>query len=288
MLSKTQIIAGVGLLLTGATVLSYSLKQRWPARIPLVPPQRFRAWWFIVAGLLLTHQFGRNPVWGNVPNILSFGLLSCLAMRQFMAHLRTPISRRTRMVCYLACVAQYYWVYIEWYGFFVVFIPVFMFLYLPASGSFTKDTAAPMSEVACLHWALMMAVFCLSHAAFLLTFIGGQGLLFFVVLLTEVADAVRLLLARTPRGQSWSPVLSSLTAIAVAWVVAPAFTPLHEEHIVLAGLVLGVAGSIGHANTQAFRSELNIEYGGALERIESLAYTAPIFFHGYRYFDYPM
>lgn len=288
MMSKTQIIAGVGLLLLGATVLSQSLKKRYPDRIPLVPPQRFRAWWFIVLGLTMTHHLGSNPKLGNIPNLVSFALLSSLAMRQFMANLKTPLSKRTKFVCYLAVLLQYYWVYTEWYGFFVVFIPVFMFLYLPASGSFEKESATPVSEMASLHWAMMVAVFCLSHAAFLLDFPRGQGLLFFVVLLTEVADAVRLLLARNPAGQTWSPVLSSLTAIAVAWIVAPVFTPLSKEHIILAGLVLGVAGSIGNANIASISEEMGIERGGALERIESLAYTAPIFLHGYRYFDYPL
>lgn len=288
MMTKTQILTFVGLVLTGATIVSVSLKSRYPDRVPLVPLQRFRAWWLIVGGLLFTHNFGSHSTLGPLPNILAFAGLSLLATRQFLKHFKTPLSRRTKVVCYLAALAQYYWVYTQWYGFFVVFIPVFMFLYLPASGSTKQEGAASMTEMATLHWVLMTAVFCLSHASFLVVLPHGQGLLFFVVLLTEVADAVRMLLARNPLGKTWSPVLSSIAAIGVAWVVAPVFTPLRDEHIILAGLVLGVAGSIGHANMASLSKELDIQRGGALERIESLAYTAPIFFHGYRYFDYPL
>jgi phosphatidate cytidylyltransferase len=288
MLSKTQILAGVGLLLIGATILTISLKQRYPKRIPLVPPQRFRAWWFIVAGLVAANILGSNPKLGALPQLIGFGVLSLLATRQFLAHLKTPPTRHTKLVCYLAVLLQYYWIYVHWYGFFVVFIPVFMFLYLPVSGSFRKGADSPLMEAAALHWVLMTAVFCLSHAAFLLIFPHGRGLLFFVVLITEVADAARMLLARNELGRKYSPFFSSATAIAVAWVVAPAFTPLTPEHTVLAGLVLGVAGSIGNGNLSRISEEMGIERGGPLERIESLAYTAPIFLHGYRYFDYPI
>lgn len=286
-LSKTQILAIVGLTLVTSTVISYALKSKDPERVPLVPPQRFRAWWMLVAGLVMAHVLGSNPKLGPIPQLLGFAMLSVLATRQFLTHLKNEPTRHTKVVCYLSAVLQYCWIYIHWYGFFVVFVPVFLFLYLPVSGSFREEADSPLLETASLHWVMMTAVFCLSHAAYLLILPGGKGLLFFVVLLTEVADAARMLLAPNPIGKKYSPLLSCLTAVTVAWVVGPAFTPLSQEHTLLAGLVLGVAGSIGHANISKLSEEMNIQRGGALERIESLAYTAPIFLHGYRYFDYP-
>lgn len=288
MLTKTQIIAIVGILLIAGTATSIALRQRYPDRTPLIPVQRFRAWWLIVAGLIFTHIMGTNPVIGSIPKLLSFAVLSLLALRQFLANLEDKPPKHTVWVCYIAVLLQYYWVYIHWYGFFVVFIPVFMFLYLPVTGSFQKESESTLMSAAALHWIMMTVVFCLSHAAFLVIYPGGHGLLFFVVLLTEVADAARMLLARNELGRKLSPLLSCATALAVAFFVAPAFTPLTREHTLLAGLVLGVAGSIGHNNVTRISQEMGIERGGALERIESLAYTAPIFLHGYRYFDYPI
>lgn len=242
----------------------------------------------IVAGLLVSHLLGTNPHLGPLPQLLGFTALSLLALYQFMSHLPQTPSVHTRFVCYVAVLLQYYWVYIHWYGFFVVFIPVFLFLYLPVSDKLGPTTTSPILNLASLHWSMMTCVFCLSHAAYLLILPAGPGLLFFVVLLTEVSDAVRMLLARNPAVKKLSPLLSCLTAVVVAVTVAPAFTPLTTEHTILAGIVLGLAGSIGHGNVSAISQELNIERGGALERIESLAYTAPIFLHGYRYFDYPL
>ena len=288
MLTKTQIIAIVGIFLIAGTAVSIALKQRYPDRLPLIPVQRFRAWWFIVMGLVFTHIMGNNPHLGVVAKLCGFAILSILALHQFLSKLEDRPPKHTIWVCYVAVLLQYYWVYTHWYGFFVVFIPVFMFLYLPVTGSFQKESESTLMSTAALHWVMMTVVFCLSHAGFLVIYPGGQGLLFFVVLLTEVADVARMLLARNPMGRKLSPLLSCATALGVAVLVAPAFTPLTTEHTLLAGLVLGVAGSIGHSNIERISQEMGIDRGGALERIESMAYTAPIFLHGYRYFNYPI
>lgn len=241
----------------------------------------------IVAGLIATHFIGKNPTLGNLPQLLSFAGLSMLAMQQFFGRMKDRPSIHTQAVCYLAVICQYYWIHIHWYGFFVVFIPVFMFLYLPIGDNISPKRDSTIVRAATLHWVMMTTVFCLSHAAYLLILPQGRGLVFFVVLITEVADAVRMLLARNETARKLAPILSCVTAIITAVVVGPAFTPLTFEHTILAGFVLGVAGSIGHKNLSSFSDELGIEKDGALERIESLAYTAPIFLHGYHYFDYP-
>ena len=288
MLSETQIIVAVSLMLVVATTVTLGLRSRHPGRVPLVPPQRFLAWWLILAGLVITHILGSNPQYSFVPKVIGFTILSLLALRQFFSHLGTPLTRHTKIVCYLTAVAQYYLVFIKWYGFFVVFVPVFMFLYLPVSGMAKDKSSSPLLQLGAVHWILMTAIFCLSHAAYLAVLPNGPGLLSFVVIITELADAVRMLLARAKLHPAVSPILSVLTAILVAWIIGPAFTPLSFKHTMWAGLLLGIAGSIGYANISSLRKEIGIQQGGPLERVEALAYTAPIFLHAYRYLDYPV
>ena len=69
---------------------------------------------------------------------------------------------------YLAIPLQYYWVYTEWYGMFIVFIPVYMFLLLPVRMISIGQTEGFLRAAGMLHWSLMTMVFSLSHAAFLL------------------------------------------------------------------------------------------------------------------------
>jgi phosphatidate cytidylyltransferase len=272
---------GVGGLLIGATLAALAWTRWRPQADPLFPKQRLRAWWTMVVVFTLA------TAGGPTVTIAGFAFLSLVALREFLLHLPRRLTRRTRLFCYLAVLVQYWWIQSDWYGMFVVFIPVFLFLYLPTTDSFQGQTQAPLADQALLHWGLMTTVFCLSHAAYLMVLPRGPGLLFFVTVLTEIADSVRILLSRFSWGKQASPLLSTLAALVTALVLGPYLTPLSTLHAGLAGFVLGLAGTLGHANITAVSRELEVAPGGGLSRIESLAYTAPLFFHGYRYFYLP-
>lgn len=288
MLGKGQIIAAVGLLLVSTSLAAFYKRRRFPDRQPLIPNPRFFAWWMIVVGLVVTEYLASNPHWGEITRVVGFLILSLMALNKFFQHLPNQVRLAARIACYVAAVLQFYWVFIKWYGFFVVFVPVFLFLYLPASGMMKDESSSPLLQMGSVHWILMTAVFCLSHAAYIVMLPNGVELLFFVLMITELADAVRMVLARS---HVRAPVVASLSvamAVGVAWVVGPVFTPLSDFHILLAGLVLGIAGTVGFRNIQSLREELKIDPGSPLERVESLAYTAPLFLHAYRYFNYPL
>jgi phosphatidate cytidylyltransferase len=271
---------GIGLLLVGATLASLGFSRARPQAEPLFPRQRLRAWWTMVA------VFALASAGGPMVSIAGFAFLSLVALREYLLHLPRKLSRGTRQICYLAVLVQYWWVKSDWYGMFVVFIPIFLFLYLPTTRSFGGTSEAPLADQALLHWGLMTTVFCLSHAAYLMVLPRGPVLLFFVTVLTEIADSTRILLSRVTWARAATPFLSTLATVGTALVLAPS-TPLSGVHAGLAGFVLGLASTIGNANISAVTRELEVAPGGGLARIESLAYTAPLFFHGYRYFYLP-
>lgn len=272
------LLLSVGGLLVGATVAALVFARLRPESEPLFPIQRLRAWWMMVA------VFGLAFLGGPLVSIAGFAFLSLLALREFMLHLPRRLARSTRLLCYLLVLVQYWWVKIDWYGMFVVFIPVFVFLYLPTSGSFAGKGDAPLADQALLHWGMMTTVFCLSHAAYLMILPKGPALLFFVTMVTEVADSLRILGARFETGRRLAPLLCVVGALLTALSLGPYLTPMTPVHIALAGFVLGLGGAIGNANITAVSRELEVAPAGKLARIESLAYTAPLFFHGYRYF----
>lgn len=273
---------GTGALLVGATLASIAWGRWRPQSDPLFPKERLRAWWMMVL------VFALAILGGPTVSVVGFTFLSLIALKEFLHHLPRKLTRGTRLVCYLAVLVQYWWIETDWYGMFVVFIPIFLFLYLPTTESFTGPAASsPLSDQAMLHWGLMTTVFCLSHAAYLIVLPHGPGLLFYVTMVTEVADSTRILLARVSWGRHASPLLSSLAALGCALILGPLVTPLSAPHIALSGFVLGLAGTVGNANISSVCRELEVAPGGALGRIESIAYTAPLFFHGYRYFYLP-
>jgi phosphatidate cytidylyltransferase len=174
---------------------------------------------------------------------------------------------------------------------FIVFIPVFYFLYLPTR---LAGTVHSLRQSAQVQWGLMATVFCVSHAAYLLVLdtapVGGAGLMLYVMFLTEMGEAVRLLASAS---NARLLVVLGLS-LAVGGGLAPWVTPLIPVHGLLCGFVLGLGGEIGSHRLQELRLALHLEegplppgQGGGLIRVIALTYTAPLFFHGFRYFYLP-
>jgi len=217
------------------------------------------------------------------------------------------------LFAYLAIPIQYYWAAIDWYNMFLVFVPVWLFLFFPALMALRGETRGFLSAVGTLSWGLMLTVFCLSHMAMLLVsgevhnpVAGGVGLLFFLVVLTQFNDVAQYtwgkLLGRhkvTPQvspKKTWEGLVGGvLTTVALAAVIGPYLTPMDVLWSALAGLVLGVAGFLGDITISGMKRDLGVKdtgglipgHGGILDRVDSLTYAAPAFFHFFRYFFTP-
>ena len=272
---KTVLLVVAGLLVTVTLSLPLLRKLR-PTQDFSGFTARLKAWWMMAVSFVIIQRI--NPAL----SLLGFAGLSGLSLREVL-HRFDELPRSLRLVCYLTIPVQYYLVWISWYGMFIVFIPVYVFLYLPTRLTVEADS---IRRAATLHWGLMTTVFCVSHAAYLLKFPGGPGLLLFVMLLTEWGEALRLLVPAGPIRDG----LVVLTSVGGAWLLA-VLTPLSATHALLAGFVLGVAGEVGERRMQALRLALQLGegplkpgQGGGLLRILTLSFTAPLFLHGYRYF----
>lgn len=272
---KTVLLAVAGLLVA-VTLLSPGLRKLRPAQDFSGFTARLKAWWMMAISFVLIQRI--NPSL----SLVGFAGLSGMSLREVL-HRIDELPRSLRYLCYLTIPVQYYLIWIGWYGMFIVFIPVYIFLYLPTRLTVEADS---IRRAATLHWGLMTTVFCVSHAAYLLKFPGGPGLLLFVMLLTEWGEALRLLFP----GGAVRDALVVVSSIAAGWLLA-GLTPFSEVHSLLAGFVLGVAGEVGDRRMQALRLALRLGdgplkpgQGGGLLRILTLSFTAPVFLHGYRYF----
>src|SRR5215475_10716536 len=136
---------------------------------------------------------------GRTAMLVFFGLVSFLALKEYLSVIPTRrADRRVLLWAYLAIPVQYCWVGSQWYGMFVIFIPIYMFLFMPLPMLVIGETQGFLRAVGTLHWGLMATVFSLSHAAFLLVLppegspvAGGAGLLLFLLILTESNDVAQ-------------------------------------------------------------------------------------------------
>ena len=262
---------------------------------------RVRTWWQMVAVFLLALVVGRAV------SIAFFALLSFLALKEYFSLIPTRrVDRRVLFWAYLAIPFQFLWVGLEWYGMFLAFIPVFCFLLLPLRMLVIGETAGYLRAAGTIQWGLMTTVFSLSHAAFLLILrladdpgrVVGPGLVLFLVLLTQLNDVAQYLWGRSLGGppvapkvspnKTWAGFLGGLgTTTVLATILGPLLTPMAWPASLGAGLIIGLGGFVGDLNISALKRDLGIKdsgsllpgHGGILDRVDSLTYTAPLFFH---------
>jgi phosphatidate cytidylyltransferase len=298
-------LAGIFALLIAATATIRVLGALSPGLDTKELGQRMRSWWAMAAIFALAMVLSRTV------SLVFFAFVSFLALKEYLSLIPTRrADRRVLLFVYLAVPIQYYWVGIDWYGMFVIFIPVYMFLFLPLPMLVIGETRGFLRALGTLHWGLMAMVFSVSHAAFLLILpdsvnplAGGAGLLLFLVILTEGNDVAQYVSGKSfgrhkviplvSPNKTWEGVIGGIaTTTLLAGLLAPWLTPMAVVPSLIVGAFLGIAGFAGDVTISALKRDLGIKdsgsmlpgHGGVLDRLDSLTYTAPLFFHIIRYF----
>lgn len=299
--------AGIIILLILATLIIALLSLRHPDKNFDELRARLRSWWWM-AGIFIFAMLTSKIV-----SLCLLGFISFLAFKEYLSLIPTRrADRRVLFWAYLAIPIQYYWVGIAWYGLFIIFIPVYLFLFLPFRMVIIGETQGFLRAAGTLHWGLMTTVFSLSHAAYLLVLpeevnplAGGAGLLLFLVFLTEFNDISQYIwgkmlgkykiIPKVSPNKTWEGFLGGLmTTTLFAVIIAMWLTPLTILESLLAGLIIAVAGFFGDVSISALKRDLGIKdsgnllpgHGGILDRVDSLTYTAPLFFHFIYYLHY--
>jgi len=174
------LIIGLLVVLTTASIVAAILSARAPKPLSstLVNlTQRINAWWVMVALMTVAFFFGRYGM------TILFALISFASLREFVT--LTHTSRRDHWVLLgmfgIIIPFQYWLVWTAWYGLFVIFIPVYCFLLMPAITALHGDTERFLERIAAQQWAVMISVYCVSHVPALLTLnvpgFEGRGVL---------------------------------------------------------------------------------------------------------------
>lgn len=268
---------------------------------------RTRAWWKMCAIFALTLLVGR------VGSLVLFGLLSLLALREYITLVPTRRGDHRTLLWsfFIITPLQYYLVGIKWYGFFAIMIPVFAFVFVPTRIAMSGDTEHFLERAAKIQFGLMICAFCLSHAPALLIldipgFAGRNAqLLLYLVLVDQMSDVLQYVWGKLAGKHKIAPSVSPnktwegfLGGVATAtllgaalWWATP-FAPLQAAGMSLVITLLGFAGGLvmsgikRDAGVKDFGAVIE-GHGGILDRIDSLCFAAPVFFHLVRYFFTP-
>jgi phosphatidate cytidylyltransferase len=263
---------------------------------------RIKAWWVMVAIFAVAFVFGKAVT------ILLFVAVSFYCLREFYSLTPTHPSDHAAMAAafYIFLPLQYWLVWIDWVTMLTITIPVYAFLALPVLSMLKGVTAGYLQRVAKIQWGLMLAVFCISHApALLMLDLGGVPpvqLLFFLVTVVQLSDVLQYVagklfgrLKMAPNvspSKTWEGLIGgglAATGVGAAlWWITP-FSPLEAAGMAFA---IVVAGALGGLVLSAVKRSLGAKdwgvmiegHGGALDRMDSVTFAAPLFFHLVNYF----
>ena len=293
-------------LLTFASLLFFVIGKIKPKANLKELKNRTKSWWvmaivFICATLINT-----------TISYFAIALLSFIAFRELYSVLGfRQTDRRAIFWAFLSIPIQYYLAYIGWYGAYIIFIPIVMFLFLPLRLVLKGDTVGITKSMSVLHWILMLTVFGISHMAYLLSLpeikgfaSGGRGLLLFLVFLTEINDVMQFtwgkifgkhkIIPRVSPNKTWEGFIGGVISTTIIGYFLGFLTPLNVNQVVFVSFMIAISGFFGDVVMSSIKRDIGVKdmattipgHGGVLDRIDSLAYTAPVFFHIVYYIAY--
>ena len=301
------LVAGVLALLTVATAVGQCL-HRHPDR-GLDPAavgtfnSRLRGWWILCTVLAAAYWLGTTAT------VVLFGFVSFWALREFIT--LTPTRKGDHRALFWVFFAftplHYVLVGLDRYDVFSVFLPVYATLFVLARVAFAGDYKRFLERTAKIQAGLVVCVYCLSFAPALLQLQlpGSEGnsdgnfrLLFFLILLVQFADCMqyvwsrmlgqRLVAPTVSSNRTWEGLLGSATSTsllaAALWWAAP---PFQLWQATLAGFVVAVMGFAGGMTMSAIKRDRGVKdygtlvvgHGGVLDRVDSMCFAAPVFYH---------
>lgn len=306
-----RLVAGVVALLVVATIVGLVLKGRARSDAARATVDnlnaRIRAWWVMVA------VFGVAVATGGIGSVILFAVMSFLAMREFMTLAPTGQTDHSALfwAFFVFAPIQYVLVGVQWYGLFAILIPVYAFIAIPTRMAIAGDTTRFLERTSTVQWGIMACVYCISYAPALLMlevpgYHGtGATLLFFFVLVVQLNDVMQYIWGKllgkhhiAPKvspNKTWEGFIGgTLTATAVGTLLWWA-TPFSPGAAALMSLLITLAGFAGGLVMSAVKRDRGVKdygtliegHGGVLDRVDSLLFAAPLFFHLTRFFYVP-
>lgn len=299
----------LGVLVVGSLATGI-LKWRKPDRDWSELAARVRSWWWM-AGLFFL------VVWaGGVWGVVFFGFLSYWALKEYITVLRTrPADHSGLVVAFLAVPLQYLWIGRDWYGMFSIFVPVYVFLALGIRQVMAGETRGFVAATAQIQWGLMAFVYGVGHMAYLLRMptpttaplssVDGASLLVFLVFVVQISDVAQYVWGKTlgrhkviPRvspNKTWEGLIGGMLTATALGVLMRSLTPFSWLESIWVGLLITFLGFFGGAVMSSVKRDMQVKdfgelvpgHGGMIDRIDSLTFAAPVFFHYVRFFHYP-
>jgi phosphatidate cytidylyltransferase len=300
--------AGIfGLLLVASIVgfvLNKTVKGQQQQEVVLNLNARINAWWVMIIIFFLAMATG------GIGSVVLFGLTSFLALREYIT--LTPTHRADHRALFWALFIitplQYVLIAVQNYGLAIIMIPVYAYLFVPIRNVIAGDCRDFLARSAKIQWGLMVCVYFVSYAPalLLLNVPGREGqngkLLYFLVCVGQMSDVLQYIFGKCFGWHKIAPGISPNKTIEgfIGGVIGAVLlgaglsgiTPFNTWQAALMALVIALMGFYGGLVMSAIKRDRGVKdygtiipgHGGIMDRIDSLCFAAPVFFHLTRYF----
>lgn len=189
-----------------------------------------------------------------------------------------------------------------WYGMFAVW-PAYVIALILLIPILRNQTQGQLQTIALALLGFIYIGWMFGHITFLANAKNAYGYLFYLIFAVELNDVAAYTFGKTfgrhalrsnisPK-KTWEGSLGALAvSMVLPWLLWFSFPHFTARELILTGLIVGIAGQLGDLSMSVIKRDLGIKdmgtliggHGGILDRIDSLIYVAPLFFHMVRYF----
>ncbi len=250
-------------------------------------------WYFFLLFLIAEYFSFYLASWG-------WGIFCFMTLREYFSLVDLRLQDRAGVLAaYLSIPFMMHFIHTDWYGMFIISIPVYTFLFIPALISITsRQTGGAINAIGTIIFGLMLFVFSIGHLAYLAYYSSWMAAT--LVLCYAVCDSVTLVLDKwQPAGWSTespggivlryglaTPFTITLIRLLMPW------THFTGRPAVMLGALIPALVILGNHTIAYYESDLgitrdNIRPGRGLliDNLKSILFTTPIAFHYIRYFS---
>jgi phosphatidate cytidylyltransferase len=189
-----------------------------------------------------------------------------------------------------------------WYGLFMA-LPVYVVAGVLIMPILRDRTKGQLQLIALGIVGFLYVGWMFGHLAFLANGRNASGYILFLLFSVPLCDIAAFTFGKMFGRHKMRPNISpnktwqgSLGAFAVGmalpWIFRFSLAGFGTRELVLAGVIVGIGSQLGDLSISVIKRDIGIKdmgsliegHGGVLDRIDSLIYVAPLFFHMTRYF----
>lgn len=242
--------------------------------------------------------------------VLFFTFVSFLALREFLSIVRLKGGDYWPIFCafYLFLPLQYFFVLVDWQFMFFIFIPVYVFLFSPILSVVASDDSEQFFERASkFQWAQIACIYCLSYLPAIAgirlknNFESSDLLIYFLVVIM-FSDSLQYVFGsflgkhkiahKISPNKTWEGAIYGILCASIIGAALFKLTPFSWWQSFLMSLIICIIGFLGGLVMSGIKRSIKIKdwgdilggHGGILDRVDSMIFAAPLFYHLCHYF----